>query len=1290
MLHRDPTLWSRAPARRSIYRSTTLVRSSARCFSKSDATSARHNDERDNNGDNKPEGMSDLEWMRQRHLQRWRKRIEADPYGALFGASEDMLRGHGLEGYIEKQREMHRKGLAWVEKTFPKWMLEDMGLRGRDNEAKGENGEDVYPKKVNIDAAEDSGTKKHESMFPQPSHMTPSYRSRRFEKDFWNDGVESPSDPRRPRETSVNAFHKPAGVHEDVVQGFCRDRQTLEEPEPEEHTSTKTPETDIISSTAATPRLETNSWRKVQSNQAATARETSFIEEFLADKVQEPSPVSFSQSNSNGWRQTALERRAALGSAMKVRKKTNVPVVDVAVKDNSSIENDRNFGQDPQPAVKPKFSSLQSSTGKTVIDSHGSSNSRLDRQEFEQFERSVAETGDNAKAHKALASVIETPERAEDPPTSQFSPYPKICTDDWMLPSGKDADRQVEGFPNIKLDTLSTRDLKFGQTDHETLINPRRSTSNVLKQLPEDDLDFLTADHVRASMGRTKGDNANKAAARQKLDAEFNKDTPEIDPMLEAKIRNDQYVRRKTSEIKQRAQEASGNEPNTIMPERKTEEMPSKTISVLETSLDFMSRWLHNGGNVIAQHFWQDPVPLVAGQLAGADEQFLKGIGLGVLKGRRAFASIKDELVKDIPASAELVGRLNRDEIRASVGAIRLYRDLPAALKDTQDADASKAAAHKRIGQLRQALLDTDKQYNKACKAVDGIDRAIKPPFLQEKRLKYASEVLRKNAKLTRLAVSGLQGRIEVEAGTSAGLVAREALHRLLALQDTQLALLKLVSRSMNILGIDPNAEDELSMKTEELKAALSDPSVVEALASVTDRDSSKKQTVDTSLANQQLEGEVNKQKAAMRGLSDDGYKHPPKPFVRKPFDGPNPLAHSLFRPFGLQLDSLGKNADAEEDGAVNAARKAKGDKDLVKEVRKAYEETYGAITVDHWQVQPMVRPLPIIEELTDVLGKETPKQQPSIQMLKEDEISALILGEASTSATDSAHAPKEIVATTGGAVEVGTAMEKNTLDRLAVVEDLCLTRNNREIVRSESSPPDPAWVEPDVAAADLKDMHDNLASETADGNEYSYDASTESHVPISYKTLVYNAETDKLSITTSQVPQPNPPITPVPLHEALATLSHPAKFVDHLPESFHVIAVKPDVLSIRTASPSNATAEKNTTTTVDKTNVEKKGDLDEVEGWKGTNPVDGTTTLSPTGFVGVRSDLDQEVDFAERRRKADEYHMEMNRSRKSTKKPEKKERRRVGMVGIAKTAIWAGAFCYIVGVAAEVAKVPF
>jgi hypothetical protein len=58
--------------------------------------------------------MTDLEWNQLQYYRRWRKRLQEHPYKALFGASEDMLRGKGLTNW------------DWVYKTFPKWMLQEM------------------------------------------------------------------------------------------------------------------------------------------------------------------------------------------------------------------------------------------------------------------------------------------------------------------------------------------------------------------------------------------------------------------------------------------------------------------------------------------------------------------------------------------------------------------------------------------------------------------------------------------------------------------------------------------------------------------------------------------------------------------------------------------------------------------------------------------------------------------------------------------------------------------------------------------------------------------------------------------------------------------------------------------------------------------------------------------------------------------------------------------------------------------------------------------------------------
>lgn len=1221
--------------------------------------------------------------MRQRHLRRWRKRIEEDPYRALFGASEDMLRGRGLEGYIQRQREMHRRGMQWIEKTLPKWMLEDMGLgvkhRDEGTAAKEEKDGNGYPKGVKVEAADEGGVKEREGIFRQPS-----YRNKQLERDQWNEGVESPSDSRRPREQPKSPLQNHETLHKDISEdiriGKLSEEAASQKQEPP---TTRDAKKEASSEPRPIPKGD------VRPSKDAAARESSFIEEFLANKTSTIPPTPPEQETNKGWRQTSLERRAARDSNLKRMRNTNVPIIDVSAKYEALTKNNPGVDQNVRPAVA-STGARNSSTNRTVIDFHGAPGSRMGRKDVEEFTSRMEENSNEGTASETPDTVIGSHKRdRQNTPKPGFSPYPRIKPNDWNSTSTMSTVNEADEKASVvkpKNPTLAHPEVSQIRLDHPT--NPARSTSEVLKQLPEDDLDFLTADDVRASMGHMKGTQEDKAAIRRRLEVAFEKGNQEIDPMLEAKVVNDQYVRRRTSEMTQARNQTKypQNEPSTTVSEQKDlGDMASKPVSVLETGLDFMSRWLHNGGNVFAQHFWQDPIQLAAGEPSGADAQFLKGIGIGVLKGRRAFVSIKDDLVEDIRASQRLVNRLNNDEIKASAGAARLYRELPSALKDTSDADASKAAAHKRIRTLRQALLDTDKEFKKACEEVDNMKGTSRPSFLQEKRFIYASNVLHKNAQLTRMAIFGLQGRIEAEAGATGGLVARELLHRLLTLQDTQLALSRLVSRSMQVLGINPKPEEEVFKATAESKVDVSDPSVVEALASAAAQGKKANKIIDTVAANKQLQDEVSKQKAAMHGLSDDGYKHPPKTIVRKSFEGPNRLAHSLFRPFGLQYDSLGKDVDSGETPSTTAAKKEKDDRELVKEVRDAYEDVYGVITVDHWQVPTTESTSPVIDYSAKVPETKPTRQQASIQMLKEDDVSPSLIGKTSTTKADSVFENRDNITTTEVTNDPDAETKNDASNDLSTVERFCSPgTSGSDPTRHEwSTSPEAAGTEGLPTISDVKSQ-DNAASSTADSNEYSYDALTDSYVPISYKTLIYNAETDKLSITTSQVPQPNPPITPIPLHEALATLSHPAKFVDHLPEAFHVIHVKPDVLSVRTASPFNATAEKSTTAAGEKMNV------DEAEGWKGINPVDGTTTLSPTGFVGIGSDLDREIDFAERRKKADEYHREASKSRNKTEGPRKDRKGRVGVGGVVKTAIWAGALCYIVGVGAEITKAPF
>jgi hypothetical protein len=134
---------------------------------------------------------------------------------------------------------------------------------------------------------------------------------------------------------------------------------------------------------------------------------------------------------------------------------------------------------------------------------------------------------------------------------------------------------------------------------------------------------------------------------------------------------------------------------------------------------------------------------------------------------------------------------------------------------------------------------------------------------------------------------------------------------------------------------------------------------------------------------------------------------------------------------------------------------------------------------------------------------------------------------------------------------------------------------------------------------------------------------------------------------------------------------------------------------------------------------------VDTEESWTpGINPIDGTTRLSPTGFVGNSVSLERE--FEERRKAAGDQRAEqlrtqggvsggmdesyrksrerilngqegtLNERRREEKREERKRKKeeksdgdykRVGVGGVVKTGILAVAGCYVVGVVAELVR---
>ena len=139
-----------------------------------------------------------------------------------------------------------------------------------------------------------------------------------------------------------------------------------------------------------------------------------------------------------------------------------------------------------------------------------------------------------------------------------------------------------------------------------------RSTSKILSQLPEDDLDFLSADDIRANMAarrsRVVSDELRKAE-RAKLEKTFEETHRErnvIDSMLEAKVINDQFVRRVERQMQHpetsiEFQEI--NEPRTTTQVDKTPYTANE--SQLESSVERMKSWLEESGAKFSSLFWQ-------------------------------------------------------------------------------------------------------------------------------------------------------------------------------------------------------------------------------------------------------------------------------------------------------------------------------------------------------------------------------------------------------------------------------------------------------------------------------------------------------------------------------------------------------------------------------------------------------------------------------------------------------------------------------------------------------------
>lgn len=786
-----------------------------------------------------------------------------------------------------------------------------------------------------------------------------------------------------------------------------------------------------------------------------------------------------------------------------------------------------------------------------------------------------------------------------------------------------------------------------------------RSISEKLSGLPKDDIDFLSADEVRAAMGRRKGGFGHKEAKqqdRQRLENSYVAAEPKaLDEAVEGQVLNNHYVRRTLQEFDRARISKQASEMGDVQIEQDLSNQRFTPVQ-MESSIDRMRRWIEEGGASLAKHFWQDPVE--AGAPSEADAQFAKQMtGLG--KGRRAREHISDDLETDLPMCKGLLDRLKNDENRVE-HATHLLRS---PRKAVHGAEISKNLRTIRERRLRNTYERTESQFESACQALHELDAETvqKATNAFKRRLGIASRILHKNHTLTRMLTWSAQARLdEPDLERSKAELYSEILTRLATLRDTQLALARLMDHAIHIYGVSLKPADEALSRT---------TTTGESAESTIEEGSAPSQTVgakflaDTAAA-ARLTDEIQTQKSAMQGLSDDGYVREPKQVTRNPFEEKNPLAHSLFRPFNLQLESLCKKTEGEvaAEKLQDALKQKLEDRKLVQEVRSAYEDVYGPITVDHSQI-------PSTEEHASLENKDSK----AFEMLKGD----LLRPEATTTheaSSAEAVSASQMVETKTVAVEAGVPL------------NIPVSSSARDGTIADTSAPAPVAVEvANEISQGTSSTNDDLSTASSTTlSETDTDVPSTANLPTHYTILVHDPQTDTLSITTSTSGPPRDTSPALPIHQALSTLKAPAKYIPYITPGLEVVTSKRHMLVLR-----DALDETFSTRGFETVGTQTTADVGAEPFSNKVNPIDGTSRLSPTGYSGVEQNRDQlEKDFEERRQAAAATEAARSKRSKQQAKDEEIPKKRGGTVGgVIKTAIWASAVCYIVGVTAELRR---
>ncbi|KAF2788910.1 hypothetical protein K505DRAFT_101128 [Melanomma pulvis-pyrius CBS 109.77] len=1214
---RDPTLWPRSLLPRRILRDNdTVLRNSesalnrSRPFSRSQPTAAQqqHKDPRDEERWQHPS----LEY------RKWKKELERrlleDPYKVLFGRSEERLRGLGFgRGWMEM-------GLGWIDR--------EGGIKEREKKAGSSNLNEIREKSKYDTHTEPSPKEANNRTYPRKVNMSnddtptkpePSFGPFKLGRSESSAGVASPSDPRRPREReeSISAggdFYrvKPVimtgqtysfGVSAEEFADICKQVDPKDWDEFEKIKQAAREEKDEAARKEATTRKEASASKE------AVARERDFISEFLnesssAQKTKGKASISTKEGgNSKEWMQTVLDRRAVPGSF--------TPRTRVTMSSNINQE------LAPDKATAHDIDSPSSQPG-----------TRLDREVIPASSDAGLENKHDAETGNLMDTQTAVPgERFWPAMSDQKQLTEDIVSHNTTLKAVAQEESRTQPDETAP-----------DKTSNKSSTNPilTRSTSDILGQLPKDDIDFLSAADIRASMGAKKNAGEEMGKPRDQLEKDFKKMHSKelgLDPIIESKIVNDKHIRRMERELKAKMEAKSGPQDTT------------GSESLLETSLDRLTKMIHDGGDVLTRYLWSDPV-----SASGAPTQtkrpkapMLGGIVQSLRQNRSTMKQISQDLENDIPGTKGLLKGLNDFESRAIGSVVSLSRYRHSGPKTEEQKKYEDVTKSLRLVNYHSMMR---KQIEEAYKAIDSMTNIKLSADIQE-RLRVAEEVLKENTQSTRMMWRSLM----TPSARLAGLDGREPLqgvlvYHLRAMYDLQNSLLKIVERVMLRFGVSVRGEDEVACSPRHQDRIAEAPAISE-------------ETTPSSFARkilaagEKLDEEILAQKSAMRGLSDDGYNRASEPAAPKQsLDEPKPLAHSLFRPFGLQLGSLGKDAEVaaekKENNVVEIAKRREErlkDQGLVKEVRKAYEDVYGPITVDHRQGE--------VEKKEEGLSTAS---SPSVEQSTAPAVDA-----------------DEIPSAKSNSTTKPTVIKGNSLDQSAIGAQKETRPQNAETTKLASTERGPA-----------PSPYISLASHVPE--------TTRESPPTTYKILAYNPSTDELSITTTTA-SPQADKQTVPLLEAIAVLDHPGKFLPHIPAGFDVLNTKSDMLVLCESSEGPQIQTEVLTFKTSSETSQSQG---------GMSPVDDTVRLSPTGYVGdgatvgqlneqatTKNDLDGEWVPLEGKHRLDprswkdiEKHNEQAYQRE-VKKFNRLRRRGTG-AGVLKTAIVAGAGCYALGVAGE------